>query len=44
MGEYRSHDEAERMESGRDAIHLAGALVSTVIVLAMIVFGIVAAQ
>ncbi len=39
MGEYRSHEEAERMESGRDAVHPAGALVSTVIILANIVLG-----
>jgi len=42
--EYRSREEAERMESGRDAIQLAGGLVATAIVLAMIVVGIVVAQ
>jgi hypothetical protein len=42
-GEYRSLEEAERMESGRDAIHLAGGLVATAIVLAMIVVGLAVA-
>jgi len=43
-GKYRSFEEAERMESRRDAIHLSGGLVATAIVLAMIVVGIVVAQ
>ena len=43
-GKYRSREEAERLESGRDAIHLAGSLVATALFLAMIVLGIVVAQ
>jgi hypothetical protein len=39
-GEYRSREEAERMESRRDAIHLAGGLVATATVLAIVVVGI----
>jgi hypothetical protein len=44
LGEYRSREERERMESRRDAIHLAGGLVATVIVLAIIVVAIAVAQ
>ena len=44
LGKYRSREEAERIVSGRDAIHLAGGLVATAIFLAMIVVGIVVAQ
>jgi hypothetical protein len=43
-GKYRSFEEAERIESRRDAIRLVGGLVATAIVLAMIVVGIVVAQ
>jgi hypothetical protein len=43
-GEYRSREERERMESRRDAIHLAGGLVATAIVLAIIVVAIAVAQ
>jgi hypothetical protein len=43
-GEYRSREEAERMVSGRDAIHLVSGLVVTAIFLAMIVVGIAVAQ
>jgi len=43
-GKYRSFEEAERMQSRRDAIRLAGGLVATAIVLAMILVGIVIVQ
>jgi hypothetical protein len=39
-GEYRSREEAERMEPRRDAIHLAGGLVATARVLAIVGMGI----